>query len=74
MSSVSDKYEVIQLNVPIKAIKRSFCSKGPRKNVLLSRRPTYPGSHLSEVFLLEKGKEVQGTEKKRTICTLCTVG
>ena len=64
MSSVSrKKYEVIALNVPLK---RSFCFKGPEKSVLLSGRPTYPGSQLSEVFLLEKGKQVQGTGK---ICT-----
>jgi len=36
-------------------LKRSLSPKGPRKNVLLSERPTYPGSHLSEVFLPEKG-------------------
>ena len=42
--------EVITLNVPLK---RSFCSKGPGKSVLHSERPTYPGSQLSEVFLLE---------------------
>ena len=62
-SLILKKYEVIPLNVPLM---RSFCSKGPRKSVLHSGRPTYPRSHLSEVFLLEKGKEVQGTEKKRT--------
>ena len=42
--------EVITLNVPLK---QSFCSKGPGKIVLHSECPTYPGSQLSKIFLLE---------------------
>ena len=42
--------EVLILNVPLK---RSFCSKGPGESVQHSERPTYPGSQLSEAFLLE---------------------
>ena len=44
-------------------VKRSFLLKGPKKSVPLGESPTYPGSHLSEVFLVKSSAEVQGTEK-----------
>ena len=42
--------------------KANFSPQGTEKNLLYTeRRPIYPGSHLYEVFLPEKGKKVQET-------------
>ena len=67
MTSIPEKK--VENNSPMSYLSEVFVSrskKGPRKSVLLSRRPSYPGDYLhkSEVFLPEKGKEVQGPEKK----------
>ena len=42
-------------------LKRSFQLTGNENMVPVSESPTYPGSHLSEVFLIKFDKEVQGT-------------
>ena len=42
-------------------LKRSFQLTGNENMVPVSESPTYPGSHLSEVFLLKFDKEVHGT-------------
>ena len=42
-------------------LKRSHQLTGNENMVLVSESPTYPGSHLSEVFLMKFDKEVHGT-------------
>ena len=43
------------------SLKRSFQLTGNEKMVPVSESTTYPGSHLSEVFLMKFDKEVHGT-------------
>ena len=43
------------------SLKRGILPKGLENMVPLSESPTYPGSHLSEVFLMKFDKEVHGT-------------
>ena len=43
-------------------LKRSFQLTGNENMVPVSESPTYPGSHLSEVFLMKFDKEVHGTQ------------
>ena len=43
------------------SLKRRILPKGLGNMVPLSESPTYPGSHLSEVFLMKFDKEVHGT-------------
>ena len=42
-------------------LKRRILPKGLENMVPLSKCPTYPGSHLSEVFLMKFDKEVHRT-------------
>ena len=42
-------------------LKRSCQLTGNENMVPVSENPTYPGSHLSEVFLMKLDKEVHGT-------------
>ena len=51
-------FSEIKRKVPLK---RSFQLTGNENMVPVSESPTYPGSHLSEVFLMKFDKEVHGT-------------
>ena len=51
-------FSEIEGKVPLK---RSFQLTGNENMVPVSESPTYPGSHLSEVFLMKFDKEVHGT-------------
>ena len=42
------------------SLKRRILPKGLENMVPLSESPTYPGSHLSEVFSMKFDKEVHG--------------
>ena len=42
-------------------LKRTFQLTGNENMVTVSESPTYPGSHLSEAFLMKFDKEVHGT-------------
>ena len=44
-------------------LKRSFFARGTEKMVPVSESPSYPGSHLCEVFLLRKGGKIRGPRK-----------
>ena len=44
-------------------LKRSFIAQGTEKMVPVSESPSYPGSHLCEVFLLRKGGKMRGPRK-----------
>ena len=51
-------FSEIEGKVPLK---RSFRLTGNENMVPVSESPTYPGSHLSEAFLMKFDKEVHGT-------------
>ena len=44
-------------------LKRSFFARGTEKMIPVSESPSYPGSHLCEVFLLRKGDKMRGPRK-----------
>ena len=51
-------FSEIEGKVPLK---RNFQLNGDENMVPVSESPTYPGSHLSKVFLMKFDKEVNGT-------------
>ena len=48
------------IEVPLKP---SFFAQGTEKMVPISESPSYPGSHLCEVFLLRNGEKMRGPRK-----------